>query len=49
MSVIIGFIYIGGAFAMPKEKIGFANRLFWPFMIGDWLHTEIYKKGYRHD
>jgi hypothetical protein len=36
-------VWLGGVFAMPDRKIGFALRIFWPTTLGEWLHAKAIK------
>ena len=38
MTLFFGLLYVGGATALPKRKIGFWNRLYWPALLGMALH-----------
>lgn len=37
MSFLAWMIYVGGACAMPKRKIGFWRRVWWPIELGEVL------------
>jgi hypothetical protein len=37
MSIVIAFIYAGGLTALPRRKIGFTKRVFWPVYLGEAL------------
>lgn len=38
-SLFMVWVWIGGVFAMPEKKIGFFERVLWPIMIGEYMHT----------